>query len=49
MDSQAPNKAVDQWLRTKELFPDLTLVRPETVYRNSRFDFYLETEGEKFL
>lgn len=49
MDSQAPNKAVEEWLRTKELFPDLTLVRPETVYRNSRFDFYLETEGEKIF
>ena len=46
MDSNAPNKAVEEWLLKKELFKDLTLVRPETTYRNSRFDFYVEC-GEK--
>ncbi|MGN0403469.1 MAG: A/G-specific adenine glycosylase [Acetatifactor sp.] len=49
MDSQAPNRAVGEWLRGKELFPDLTLVRPETVFGNSRFDFYIETETEKIF
>lgn len=49
MDSQAPNKVVGEWLQTKAFFPDLTLVRPETVYGNSRFDFYVETEGEKIF
>jgi len=44
IDSNAPNKVVEEWLREKRLFPDLTVIRPETVYRNSRFDFYLETE-----
>lgn len=47
MDSQAPNKAVEEWLRKGGLFPDVTLVRPETKYGNSRFDFYVETEREK--
>lgn len=47
MDSQAPNKVVGEWLLTKELFPDLVCVRPETTYGNSRFDFYVETENEK--
>lgn len=47
MDSQAPNKVVGEWLLTKELFPDLVCVRPETTYGNSRFDFYVETEKEK--
>ena len=46
MDSNAPNKAVEEWLLKKELFKDLTLVRPETTYRKSRFDFYVEC-GEK--
>jgi len=49
MDSQAPNKVVEEWLYTKELFPDLILVRPETKYGNSRFDFYVETESEKIF
>ena len=49
MDSQAPNKAVGEWLLEKELFPDLVLVRPETTYGNSRFDFYVETESEKIF
>lgn len=49
MDSQAPNKVVEEWLYTKELFPDLVLVRPETKYKNSRFDFYIETEHEKIF
>ena len=49
MDSQAPNKAVEEWLRKGGLFPDVTLVRPETKYGNSRFDFYVETEREKIF
>lgn len=47
MDSQAPNKVVGEWLLTKELFPDLVCIRPETIYGKSRFDFYVETEKEK--
>ena len=49
MDSQAPNKVVEEWLYTKALFPDLQLVRPETTYGNSRFDFYVETASEKIF
>lgn len=49
MDSQAPNRAVGEWLKGKSLFPGLTLVRPETVYGNSRFDFYVETKEEKIF
>lgn len=49
MDSQAPNKVVEEWLYTKALFPNLINVRPETTYGNSRFDFYVETEDEKIL
>ena len=49
MDSQAPNKAVEEWLRKKALFPDLVLLRPETKYGNSRFDFYAETKDRKIF
>ena len=49
MDSQAPNKAVEEWLYKKELFPDATLIKPETTYKSSRFDFYVETPEEKIF
>lgn len=49
MDSQAPNIAVKEWLLTKALFSDLRLVKPETKYGSSRFDFYVETESEKIF
>lgn len=49
VDSQAPNKAVGEWLLSGELFPDVKSVRPETTYRNSRFDFYIETAEDKIF
>ncbi len=49
MDSQAPNKAAEEWLRAGGLFPDVSLVRPETKYGNSRFDFYVEAGREKIF
>lgn len=49
MDSQAPNRVVLEWLRSGKLFPDIVSVRPETVYGSSRFDFYIETAGEKIF
>lgn len=49
MDSQAPNKAVLEWLSQKKLFPDTVFIKPETTYRNSRFDFYIETEKDKIF
>lgn len=47
MDSQAPNKAVEEWLRKGGMFSDAIQIRPETKYRNSRFDFYVETPEDK--
>lgn len=44
MDSQAPNKAVCEWLLAGGLFPEVTLVRPETAFGDSRFDFYIEAD-----
>ncbi len=46
MDSQAPNKVVQEWLESGGL-PGVTLVRPETKYDQSRFDFYFEQGPRK--
>ena len=47
MDSQAPNKAAAEYIPT--LLPGLTLLRPETRFGNSRFDFYAEAQGERWF
>lgn len=49
MDSQAPNKAAEEWLRSGALLPDIRLVQPEFRYGNSRFDFYMETASERIF
>lgn len=46
MDSQAPNTAADEFLRSGVIFPDATLIRREVTKGNSRFDFCIE-EGDK--
>ena len=45
MDSQAPNKVVAEWLATQ----DYDYIKPEYKFGNSRVDFYMEKEGEKYL
>lgn len=42
MDSQAPNRVFGEWVRAGQFMPDVTLVRPEMKYGDSRFDFYVE-------
>ena len=43
IDSQAPNAVVREWLESgPELFKDITLLKPEFTYGESRVDFYLE-------
>lgn len=49
MDSNAPNKAVKEWLESGMYFEGVTLVRPETTYGNSRFDFYVEAGDRKIF
>lgn len=49
MDSQAPNPVLGEWLEKRILFPDLTLIKPECQYKNSRFDFYLEAGERKIF
>lgn len=43
IDSQAPNAVVKEWLESNPApFPDITFIKPEFTYGNSRVDFYLE-------
>lgn len=45
MDSQAPNKAVEEWI-VGGLFSKDARIRREVTYRSSRFDFYV-CDGER--
>ena len=47
MDSQVPNKIVHEWILKGNLFTDVTLIKPESKYKKSRFDFYVETKNKK--
>ena len=49
IDSQAPNKVVYEWLSAGGLFKDITYLKSECTYKNSRFDFYVEREKEKIF
>lgn len=42
MDAQAPNQLFREWAESGKFRSGLTLLRPETVWGNSRFDFYWE-------
>lgn len=43
MDSQAPNRVAGEWLQKGGL-GQLSLLRPESTFGKSRFDFYYERE-----
>ncbi|MBD5517710.1 MAG: A/G-specific adenine glycosylase [Lachnospiraceae bacterium] len=43
MDSNAPNQVAGEWLSAGGLYGDVSLVRPEKTFGNSRFDFYVES------
>lgn len=47
MDSQIPNFVVAESLN--KIFSDITFVKQEYKYGNSRFDIYIETETEKIF
>lgn len=49
VDSMAPNKAVFEFLKGGRLFENVTKIRPETTYGDSRFDFYVETENDRIF
>lgn len=45
IDSQAPNKVVNEWLAEQ----DFDTVKPEYTYGDSRIDFYMERKDQKYL
>lgn len=47
MDSQAPNKVVEEAIKEGWLFDNVTYYKREYTYGNSRFDFYIERGEEK--
>ena len=50
MDSQAPNAAAKEWLKSgASLFGKLDVIKPECKFGTSRFDFYLEKEKRKIF
>ncbi len=49
VDSMAPNKAVFEFLKGGRLFENVTKIRPETTYGDSRFDLYVETENDRIF
>lgn len=49
MDSQAPNKVVYEWIQKGGLFHNVTCLKAEKTFGNSRFDLYIEAEGKKIF
>lgn len=47
IDSIAPNKVAGEYIKT--LFPDAKLIKPETFFDKSRFDFYIEDKNDKIF
>ena len=47
MDAQAPNKLFEEWAKAGHFVPELTLLRPETAWGASRFDFYWEAKDRR--
>ena len=47
MDAQAPNQVFREWAESGAFRPELALLRPETTWGKSRFDFYWEGGGKK--
>lgn len=49
MDSQAPNKVFGEWAENSGYFKNITLLKAEQKYKNSRFDFYIEADEKKIF
>lgn len=49
MDSQAPNRAVGEWLAEGGMYENITFLKAEQKYGNSRFDFYIEAQDRKMF
>lgn len=49
MDSQAPNKVFEEWVKQGNFVSNINLIKPECKYGNSRFDFYIEADERKIF
>lgn len=49
IDSQAPNKVFLEYVQAGRFLENITLIRPEYKYKNSRFDFYIEADNRKIF
>ena len=49
MDSQIPNRVVEEWLKEGNLFGKEALIRREVSYGSSRFDLYIESGKRKIF
>ena len=49
VDSQAPNIAFGEYAAEGRFLPGLTLIKPESVFHSSRFDFYMEAPGKRIF
>lgn len=49
MDSAAPNRVFGEWAASSGYFGSAPQIRPETIHGDSRFDFYIQSQGEKIF
>lgn len=49
IDSQVPNKVFSEWAKNGNFLSNIELIKPETTYQNSRFDFYVEANDRKIF
>jgi len=49
MDSQAPNAAVEDFLKSGKLFSTDAIIRREVFFGSSRFDFYVEDGNRRIF
>ena len=47
MDSQAPNQVFREWAESGAFRKELEVLKPETVYGHSRFDFYWKSANSQ--
>lgn len=49
LDSQIPNDAAEEHFRKGTIFSENAVIRREVKHGNSRFDFYIEDNGERIF
>jgi len=49
IDSQVPNRIFQEWITSSNYFPRVKSVKPESSFRSSRFDFYIQTDQDQIM